>query len=76
MIEENPDFDRKEKLEHKISEASKQMQGQTSGFAKFKSDYFSATEPICNKDVSTLKLATIKVQQSKLSKISEKINET
>lgn len=42
-------------------------------FNKFKNEYFTLNEPIANKDISTLKLSTIKTQAAKLDRCVDKL---
>ena len=45
----------------------------TKEFSKFKNEFFTLSEPILNKDISTLKLASVKQQTTKQDKCVDKL---
>jgi hypothetical protein len=57
---EKPHFDMKEQMETSISEALHNSAMTNKEFSKFKGEFFAVCDPIVNKDLVTLKLATVK----------------
>ena len=51
----------------------KNSQQSSKEFSKFKNEFFTLSEPILNKDISTLKLVTVKQQSSKQEKCVDKL---
>ena len=47
-------------MEEQITDCMKSSVQSAKEFSKFKNDFFTLSEPILNKDISTLKLATVK----------------
>lgn len=49
-------------MEEQIVDCMKNSIQSAKEFSKFKNDFFTLSEPILNKDISTLKLTSVKLQ--------------
>jgi hypothetical protein len=58
MFEENPNFD-EEKMEYKIDTILVKVKTTNQDYNRFKGEFFSANEPIINKDMLVFKLERV-----------------
>jgi hypothetical protein len=68
-----PDFDSVDKIEKAINENLKKSSEINQDFGRFKGEFFAINEVIINKDISHLKLSSVKAQRNKQEKILDQM---
>ena len=69
-----PDFDSIDQIEKAINENLKKSNEINQDFGRFKGEFFAINEVIINKDISQLKLSSVKTQRNKQEKIIDQMS--
>jgi len=55
-----PDFDERDQVEQAINSCMRSAGDSNKDYGRFKGEFFAINEPIINKDLSLIKLSTVK----------------